>query len=244
MGEWFEDWFSSEEYFSVYRHRDENDAEILTQLITRTFSLQPNSRILDIACGTGRHAISFAQKGFRVTGIDLNSKILEIAVKNSREKNLIIDFLNADMRNFSLENKFDLVCSLFTSFGFFERDEENFSILENAYDHLNKGSYFVLDYLNSVYLKTNIIPISIENYNEKEILQKRFIEGKRIYKEIVIKKNGACKSYWESVRLYSLQEIQKKLEVIGFTIKYVFGDYRGNNYIDDKSSRLIIFAVK
>jgi cyclopropane fatty-acyl-phospholipid synthase-like methyltransferase len=244
MGQWYEDWFSSEEYLSVYRHRDEKDAGVLTQLILDKTCLQPGSEILDIACGSGRHSISFAQKGYSVTGIDLSSKLLENAENTAGKLGLKIDFRSADMRSFQLGKKFDLACNLFTSFGFFERDEDNFAVFTNAYRHLKKEAYFVLDYFNSYRLRKDIAPITIENLDNKEILQRRFIEGGRIYKEIIIKKNGTCKNYWESVKLYTAEEIRNNLEMTGFKVNCVLGDYEGNNFIVDKSSRLIIFAVK
>ncbi len=244
MAEWYKDWFSSEEYRIVYKHRNDEDAGQLVKLILANINIPPGSDILDMACGTGRHSIAFAKKGYNVTAFDLSKPLLEIARQTADKLELKIDFFNADIRLFGIKKEFDLVCNLFTSFGYFEKDEENFGIFENARQHLKQGGWFVFDYLNADYIKKRLDPFTAEKYDDGKIIQRRFIEGNRVYKEIIIQKSGFCKTYWESVKLYSPKEILLRLQETGFRIINILGDYNGGAFLPNISPRLIIFAGK
>ncbi|MBK8947058.1 MAG: class I SAM-dependent methyltransferase [Ignavibacteriae bacterium] len=144
--EWFKDWFSSKYYLDVYNHRNEKDADEIVNLILSQINLKENSNILDAACGVGRHAVKFAEKKFNVTAFDLSTNLLYIGINCAKERNLNINFLVSDLRNFYINRKFDLVANLFTSFGYFETDEENFKFVENSYKLLNSNGYYVLDF--------------------------------------------------------------------------------------------------
>ena len=102
MADWFEDWFNSEEYLFVYRHRNEEDAQKLFNLIINNTLLEKNSKVLDLACGAGRHSILFAKNKFVVTGIDISENLLCTAQRNAAELGLKINFIKADLRNIYL----------------------------------------------------------------------------------------------------------------------------------------------
>ena len=153
--EWYKDWFSSKDYLDVYRHRNSEDTERLVNLILSKVALNPNAKVLDAACGAGRHAIKFAEKGFKVTAFDLSKTLLQIGIDEAGSRNVSIDFQNSDIRTFSSNLKFDLVLSLFTSFGYFESDDENFIFPQNAYYMLNNNGYYILDYFNNNYVYYN-----------------------------------------------------------------------------------------
>ena len=76
---WYQDWFNSEDYLKVYRHRDSAEAKMLVNLILKNTSLSENSDILDMACGAGRHAFAFALKGFNVTAVDFSERLISEA---------------------------------------------------------------------------------------------------------------------------------------------------------------------
>ena len=130
--EWFKDWFETEEYLNVYRHRNESDAEDLINLIINNISLPKSSEVLDMACGTGRHSILLAKKGFKVSAVDLSKNMLSVASGKAEKENLKINFIQSDLRNFTHSGRFNLIVNLFTSFGYFESDKENFQILRNC----------------------------------------------------------------------------------------------------------------
>ena len=244
MLEWYKEWFNTPEYLNVYRHRNDEDALKLADLIFRVVNLKLKSRVLDMACGTGRHSIIFAERGMEVTAIDLSENLLSIANSSAEKLNHHIRFINADLRNFSLEKKFDIALNLFTSFGYFEEDEENFKIFEQAYFHLKKNGICVFDYLNSKYLANNLLEQSSEDLDGFRLIQQRRIRNKRIEKRIVIQKNGSEKEYMESVKLYSYSELIDQLNKIGFNIIKTFGGFAGTNFNEETSPRLIIFAKR
>jgi cyclopropane fatty-acyl-phospholipid synthase-like methyltransferase len=244
MVEWFEEWFNTEEYLEVYSHRNEKDAGTLVNLILKKVKLQPNAKVLDMACGAGRHAILFAEKGFNVTAVDLSNNLLKVAEKAAVKAEVEINFVKEDLRKFRIEQNFDLIVNLFTSFGYFQKDEDNFKLFKNVYQHLNKNGYFVLDYFNENYLRKNLISKSETKINDTLLIQERRIEGERIVKEITLANNGTEKRFFESVRMYGKAELIKNLKSLGFTIKKVFGDFTGEEFDLETSPRIIIIALK
>lgn len=242
--EWFKDWFNTSEYLNVYKHRNEDEAEQHIKLILDNVETFAGYRVLDMACGAGRHSILLAKKGLIVTAVDLSKNLLDIAKKTADEENLKIEFVNSDIRDFDTILDFDLVINLFTSFGYFENDEDNYAVLQKAYDLTLPGGYFVLDFFNSEYLKNNLIGFSEEKINESVIHQHREIRDKRVNKKIVITKNGDLKSFQESVRMFTKDELESELIKIGFDIYKTFGDFLGNKFDLFTSPRLIMICRK
>ena len=244
--EWYKDWFNTDDYLLVYKHRDKSEADQLKNLVLKNIDEEKINYVLDMACGAGRHAISFALKGFDVTAVDLSENLLNTARSNAeKEKEKVkVNFVLSDIRNFQSEKKFDLVLNLFTSFGYFEIDEENAKVIQKAYEVMNNGGWFVLDYLNKNFILNNLIPITVENVSGRTITQIREIKNNRIEKNIRIKNNGKENNYLESVRLYSKSEIINMLEKTGFKVIKIFGDFSGSNFDVNSSPRLIVFSKK
>jgi 2-polyprenyl-3-methyl-5-hydroxy-6-metoxy-1,4-benzoquinol methylase len=241
---WYNDWFNSENYLNVYRHRDESEAERLVNLIANNIILAPNSSVLDMACGAGRHAIVFAKMGFNVNAVDLSERLIAEAKKDALQNGVKIDFILSDILEYNPANHFDLVANLFTSIGYFDSDEENYAVIKKAYSLVKQKGYFILDYFNKDFLLKNIIPTTVFSEDGIRIIQNRSVEGRRIVKKINIEKNGSVEQFFESVRLYSKDEILRYINNSGFTIEQLYGDYFGNNYDGETSQRLIIFAKK
>ncbi|WP_414470183.1 class I SAM-dependent methyltransferase [Methanobacterium sp. ACI-7] len=151
MKQWYE------ELFTNYANKYEN--EVFTQgtigevdFIENEINKDKNIKILDIGCGTGRHDVELAKRGYNVTGIDLSPSMLERANENARKADVNIDFQIADARNPHFENEFDLVIMLCEGgFPLMETDEMNFQILENAARALKKGGKFIFTTLNGLY---------------------------------------------------------------------------------------------
>ncbi len=244
MAEWFESWFNTEEYLSVYRHRNDAEAEKLVNLILKKVDIFPGSDIIDLACGAGRHSILLAEKGFNVTAVDLSENLLGVARKTAEDLNLKINFVNADLRNFCISSKFDLALNLFTSFGYFEKDEENFALFTKGFELLKPGGQFVIDYFNTNYIQRNLVPHSEGIINDKKVIQDRKIVGNRVIKNILIAKNGTKERYIESVRMYSDSELSAAIERSGLKIKKIFGDFDGSDFDLNTSPRIIIISVK
>ncbi len=244
MKEWFKEWFSSAEYLKVYFHRNEKDALNLLDTILGTINIPTDSHILDAACGAGRHSIILAEKGYNVTAFDLSKTLLDIGEFELKENNFNVDFVRGDLRTICLKANFNLVLSLFTSFGYFEEDTENFRFPEKSYSMLKDGGYFVLDYLNSNFLIKNLIPETVKNIDGHEIIERRYLKDKRVNKEITIYGPEEQNSYLESVKLYTREEIVENFRNIGFRPVNYFGDYLGSEFNVDSSERLIIIFRK
>ena len=184
MTEWFEEWFNTEDYLNVYQHRNDADAERLVNLILANTILDHNAEVIDLACGNGRHSIHFAECGYNVKAVDLSENLLCVARKSAESLGLKIKFVNSDLRSFQSSSKFDLAVNLFTSFGYFETDDENFSLFPKVFNLLKNKGYFVIDYFNANYLSNNLVTHSEDIVSEKKIIQERRIIGHRVIKDI------------------------------------------------------------
>ncbi len=242
MSEWFEDWFSSEQYLNVYKHRDQNDALLLLDLIHRTISIKNDFLILDAACGAGRYSNLLLQKGYKVIGFDLSLPLLKIAKTDAGKISGENIYFRSDIRSVKLKMKFNLILNVFTSFGYFVTDEENFSFINNSITFLKKKGYFVFDYINKQCLIDNLIPYSQKEIDGYLIEEKRKIENQRVIKEINISKGNERHSFTESVKLYSPGILFELFSKTGYKIIDVFGSYEGENFSEINSSRIIIIG--
>ena len=145
---WYKEWFD-ENYLKLYQHRDKQDALKQVDLILKAISLKTESDILDLACGEGRYCQLLWEKGYRPTGIDLSVQLITSGKKKYPHLNL----KEGDMRE--IKGKYDLILSLFTSFGYFTPSQDNL-VLESIYDCLKKRGYFWLDFFNAQYIKKTI----------------------------------------------------------------------------------------
>jgi len=243
MADWFENWFESDEYLNVYRHRNHEDAKKLFDLIVRNIQIPDKGTVLDLACGAGRHSMLFAKRGYKVTSVDLSKNLLEIARNEAKIENVELNLIRCDIRKFTTDIEFDLVLNLFTSFGYFENDSENFAIFDTVYTSLKKDGFFVFDYLNKDFVEKNIVPEDVTVNNGTTILQTRQITGGRVVKNIKIQKEDKELSFLESVRLYSKDILVDELESRRFKVNNIFGDLNGNKFNKD-SDRVIIIAKK
>ncbi|UCH64565.1 MAG: class I SAM-dependent methyltransferase [Ignavibacterium sp.] len=242
--EWFKHWFNSKEYLKVYKHRDEKEAEELLELVLKNISIAENGNVLDLASGFGRHAILFAKRGFNVTAVDLSESLLSIAKDNAAAEGVNINFVHSDIRQFNPVVYYDLIVNLFTSIGYFEKDEENYFILRKVYDLLAQNGFFVLDYFNKNFVVKNLVAKTVEEIDDGTITQNRFIEGERIVKEITIDRKGKVNKFHESVRMFSSEELLNMIQKLGFNKLNVFGDFSGNPFELETSPRIIIIVNK
>ena len=176
--QWFQKWFN-EDYLKLYQNRDNNDAKKQIQLVLKTIKPKIKDSILDLACGEGRHLAIMTKLGFKVFGLDLSEELIDSGKKKHGKKNFII----GDIRN--IPGKFDIILSFFSSFGYFESDEENLSVFNSIFQALNPNGKFWFDFLNPEYVKNNITRINIKKITDEiTITEERKIEKKRVIKKI------------------------------------------------------------
>lgn len=250
--EWYVSWFNTQEYLDLYRHRDEEDAKKIISLILRNISLNKKANVLDLACGTGRHSLLLARKGFNVTGIDLSKYLITQAkekLRNEYKKYIkLLKFEIRDMREFSYPGHFDLVVNIFTSFGYFEKDKDNERVIKCISDSLKINGFFVIDFLNKNYIVKNLLPYSIKKKRNKVIIQIRKITNNFVEQDILIlKKHNSfynLEKYRERIKLYTLANFRKMFGKYKLKIVKIFGSYYGGAYEKYKSPRLIIIAKR
>ncbi|WNR45800.1 class I SAM-dependent methyltransferase [Paenibacillus roseipurpureus] len=239
---WYQESFGND-YLLVYKHRDLQGAYHEVKKMVDWLGLAQGARILDLCCGMGRHSMALAEFGFEVTGVDLSSVLLEEAVKQDSEKQ--VTWIPGDMREVPLTEPFDAVVNLFTSFGYFDEDEQNERVLHEMHRLLKRNGRFIIDFLNPDYVKANLVAQSERIEDDVTIREMRSIEDGCVRKRIVISEPAQQdRHYLEQVKLYERPTFEAMLQRAGLRIDQVYGDYEGNPYAQASSSRLIFVGHK
>jgi len=238
---WYKEWFG-EDYLTVYQHRNDSDALRLIHLIKNHVEINPESLLLDLACGIGRHAYLLSQYSQNIYGLDLSGSLLKKA-QEKKEKQKSPSFVQADMRYFPFKIKFNVIFSLFTSFGYFDKDEKHLMVAKEIADSLTDNGSFVIDYFNAGFVRDNLVSYGERLIGNIKVKEKRWMSDKWVHKNIVIKKNDGEKYFQESVRMFELDELSLLLKEAGIAVQRVFGDYDGSVY-SRNSKRMILFAEK
>ena len=236
--DWFTDWFNTPYYHILYKDRNDTDAQLFMKNITEFLHLPKNAHILDLPCGKGRHSVFLNSLGYKVTGADLSENSINYA---KQFENKTLTFKVHDMRQ-SIDNKYDAVFNLFTSFGYFEDDTEDILILNNIKKGLNSNGFFVFDFLNAEKVKLNLVKEEIKIVDNITFNIKREIKNGFIFKHISFFADEKQHNYTERVKYLDLPKMTSFLEKVGFKIKNVFGNYSLDNYNSKTSDRLIIVA--
>lgn len=238
MTEWFERWFG-EEYLHVYLHRDEEEAERLVELLAARGWIVGGERVLDLACGGGRHAEALRRRGARVTGLDLSVLMLGAARRRGG-----CCYVRGDMRSLPFaDGAFDVVLNLFTSFGYFARDGEHQRVLRAVTRVLRRGGRFVLDYLNAPAVRATLVPHDERSFGDAVVVQERSIspDGRFVVKSIHLSDDS--RTFTERVRLYERGEVERMMREVGLGPVEALGDYQGGPH-GAGSPRLILMAEK
>jgi 2-polyprenyl-3-methyl-5-hydroxy-6-metoxy-1,4-benzoquinol methylase len=203
--------------------------------------LEPGSRILDLGCGRGRHSIYLASKGYNVTGVDIVQENIDQASKHDAS-NLV--FIRHDMRNQLPGDNYDAILNLFTSFGYFESENEDIITLQNVSNALKSNGVFVLDYLNAEHVKSAIIPQSRFSCDGVEFNIHKCIDNNYIVKDIEVLDRGEKHIYREQVKLLTKANFEQYFKETGLKMKEVLGDYHLTWFDEASSDRLILIALK
>lgn len=132
-------------YDIIYQDKDYKAECGFLELIFSKYSDNPIKTILDLGCGTGGHALILAERGYKVIGIDLSWEMLKIGRKKTKERELNIEFIQGDIRNLKLNQKFDAVISMFAVISYQITNEDLISIFKTAWKHLEKNGLFTFD---------------------------------------------------------------------------------------------------
>lgn len=221
MTEWFEQWFG-EEYHALYPHRDDEDARRAVALIRGVVTWGPDDRILDLACGPGRHAAELERLGGRVVGFDLSRAMLRRARERTHAR-----LVRGDMRSLPFrDGSFALAVNLFTSFGYFLDDAEHRLVVRQVAAALSRRGHFVLDYLNAEQVRRSLERGDAAGDQQSGVTRRLGADGRFVIKEIELRDEG--RRFQERVRLYGADELAALLTGAGLRVVARFGDYDGS----------------
>lgn len=242
---WFAEWFNTPWYHILYGNRDDAEADrFITRLseeLQGSFEADRRLKVLDLACGAGRHARVFASLGHEVSGLDLSEASIQSAIEAS---DAAIKFYCDDMRSFNLDETFDVVVNLFTSFGYFDHESANLEVLKRVHTHLNEGGLFVLDFMNT--------PKVVEALVAEETIERGGIHfsitrrhtGTHIIKTIDFEADGQPRHYEERVQALTPDKLQHLMREAGLVPLHIWGNYQLETYSAENSPRAIILAAR
>lgn len=239
---WFEAWFDSPYYHLLYAHRSTAEADALILNLQNILQLKPGSRILDLACGKGRHSKALAMQGYNVTGVDLSDHSIEEARKMGSDN---LEFMVHDMRRPVAVNYYDAVLNLFTSFGYFTSVRDNSRTIDAVHTALHPQGIFLIDYFNAVKVQ-KAVEAKPEGTLDSEGVHfhwKKSVENGAVIKEIEVTDDGKSYVFCEHVQLFTLKDFAELLHE-KFDIVNVFGDYSLTAFDEQNSDRLILSCRK
>jgi SAM-dependent methyltransferase len=239
----FNVWFDTAYYHLLYAHRDENEATEFIDRLVHYLNPPIDARMLDIACGKGRHALQLAQKGFCVAGIDLSPSSIESA-RTLEQDNL--EFLVHDMRNPIPLEPVDYAFNFFTSFGYFENASEDQQAIASMQKILKSDGCLIMDYLNTALAESQLIPYSEYISEGIHFVCERTVGERFIHKKIRVHdpKQTEPLLFEERVARYRLKDFELLFEAAGLAIETCFGNYTLEAFDASSSPRLILVARK
>jgi SAM-dependent methyltransferase len=233
--DWFTDWFNTSYYHTLYKDRNDKDAQLFMRNIINFLKIPPSSHLLDLPCGKGRHSIYLNSLGYKVTGADLSENSIQAAKKY---ENNTLNFKLKDMRK-PFNIKYDAVFNLFTSFGYFENDMDDILVLKNIHKGLRENGLLVLDFLNVVNVEKKLVKKEVKIVDEITFNLQREIKDGFILKHITFTDKGVNHSFSERVKYLTLKKFESYFFEAGLKINHIFGDYHLAKFNPETSERLI-----
>lgn len=233
---WYASWFDTTYYHILYKDRNYREAQIFMDNLTHYLNLPEKAKVLDLACGKGRHAIYLNQLGYDVMGADLSENSIAEANKNANET---LHFVVHDKR-IPFEEKFDAIFNLFTSFGYFEAEEDNLKTLIAIKESLSDYGFAVIDFMNVHTVLENLIPEETKEVDGIVFHIKRYLANSFIIKEIDFEDQGQKYHFEEKVKAYTLDDFKSMMDQAGIYLLDTFGDYKLKKFHKNTSERLIM----
>lgn len=238
---WFQNWFNSPYYHILYHQRNDAEAEFFIDTLCLHLRPEQHARLLDIACGRGRHAIYLQKKGYEVTGIDLSVSNVQFA---RQFENPRLHFYVHDMRHLFYINYFDIAFNLFTSFGYFETEKEHINALKTFRKALKNGGIMVLDYFNSFKIMNNLTHRETKEIDGIEFHIHKKVEGLNIIKAIEFEHKNKQFAFKEEVKAFTVDDFKRLFSASGFEVIDSFGNYALEPFDRAHSDRLIFVCRK
>jgi SAM-dependent methyltransferase len=238
---WFQYWFNSPYYHILYSQRNDAEAEFLIDNLSAYLKPAAHSKILDIACGRGRHSIYLNKKGYDVTGIDLSEQSIKFA-QQFEQKHL--HFYVHDMRKLCYINYFDIAMNLFTSFGYFDTEKDHVNALKSFRKSIKDDGTVVIDYFNTEKILKNLTHKETKVVDGIEFHLNKFVSDGKIIKHINFEHRDKSFAFEERVQAFSRADFERMLEKSGLRVEATFGSYGLEPFDGVKSDRLILICKK
>jgi SAM-dependent methyltransferase len=192
----------------------------------KLLNLTPGSRVLDLGCGHGRHAVVLAEHGARVVGVDVSEALVTRARDLATERGTRVRWVRGDMRQLPFRSECVTAAVLIDGFGFFETEEQNTAVLSEAARILEAGGRLALKVLNGGPVMDDFRETAREERDGVAVVISRTLsfDPPRMIEKITISGNRGHGDYERRQRLYMIDELQAGLERLGFRIDGLFAD--------------------
>ena len=230
-------WFNSDYYHILYKNRDKKEAEFFINNLIKKLKIKKKSKILDLACGVGRHSFYLNKKGMNVIGIDNSENNIK---KAKKLENKFLKFKKKEMTE-DYGQVFDFIFNLFTSFGYIN-EKHNFKTFKSINNSLVNHGILVIDYLNVFKLKKELVEKETKKIRNIIFDIKRSFKNNFIVKKIKIKDNNEIFYFEERVMELTINDFQDYLKKFNFEILDVYGNYNLEKY--HKNSERLIMIIK
>lgn len=243
---WWEELFN-DDFIRTMAKITESQIKDEVDFIEESLGCEAGAMVLDLACGTGRHAIELATRGYQVVGFDLSLAMLARASDEAQDRKQKINFVQGDMRDMTFEETFDGVYAWNTSFGYFD-EEKNAAVIGKVHKALKKGGQFLLDVVNRDYIVRQAPSLAWfegEGCICMDEMQIDFITSRMKVKRTLMMDDGRTKEIEYSIRIYALHELGKMLHDNGFRVAEVSGRTATPGvFFGCESPRTLILAEK
>ena len=231
-------WFNSDYYHILYKNRDKKEAEFFINNLIKKLKIKKKSKILDLACGVGRHSFYLNKKGMNVIGIDNSENNIK---KAKKFENKFLKFKKKEMTE-DYGQEFDFIFNLFTSFGYIN-EKHNLNTFKSINNSLINHGILVIDYLNVFKLKEELVEKETKKIGNIIFNIKRSFKDNFIVKKIKIKDNNEIFYFEERVMELTKNDFQDYLKKFNFEILDVYGNYNLEKY-HINSERIIMIIKK
>lgn len=237
---WYRHWFGTHYYTLLYGHRDETEAGAWVEVILAQWRLGAGARVLDLACGRGRHAAQFAERGLNVTGIDIS----EDSIAEARRMAPNAEFYVRDMREAFPEGDYDGVCCLFTSMGYFDTPADDQLVFDAVASGLRTGGRFVLDFMNTHLVLRDLVPTEEMDREGVHFVIERQLIDRVIVKRITATDHSGTHRFEERVQALYPEELEAMAVQAGLEILARTDGPELTPFDPDRSSRFVLWTRK
>ncbi|MFL6015981.1 MAG: SAM-dependent methyltransferase [Gaiellaceae bacterium] len=246
--DWFDGYFEEEWLDEIALNIPEERTRKEVDFVLERLELEPGARVLDVACGHGRHSLELARRGFRVTGVDLSPRSIELAREAAASEGLDATFVERDARELDFDAEFDASINLFTSvLGYFDEEAENRRVVEAVARALRPGGSFLVDTINLLSLARGFQELHWEDFASGTLMVEHrafdFERGRSVADWMFVSRDGSRKTIRHSLRVYAPHELIAMFEAAGLDVVGRWGSFDGDEISFD-AWRLILRGVK